>query len=154
MFLVSVGGPFLIWNFFYIWELVSTSWWKNFVSNIVAGYTVPNKTLILCLSQLEQMQWNTVCLVWVVSRPDIHYTVYKQKQGGDNSNIKSGPIFHCGWTFCQISRQFFSRQHLTLPAGPASLHRRTQSMFLYGQSWFSSKQRHAGSLDAQLRGAE
>ena len=111
-------------------------------------------------SKLKVAHRNRSCQCWsrcnerFFSRPDIHYTVYKQKQGGDNSNIKSGPIFHCGWTFCQISRQFFSRQHLTLPAGPASLHRRTQSMFLYGQSWFSSKQRHAGSLDAQLRGAE
>ena len=41
-------------------------------------------------------------------------------------------------------------QHLTLPAGPASLHRRTQSMSLYGhaawdkctavESWFNSQQ--------------
>ena len=32
-------------------------------------------------------------------------------------------------------------QHLTLPAAPASLHRRTQSVFLYGHSWFNSQQR-------------
>ena len=35
-------------------------------------------------------------------------------------------------------------QHMTLPAGPASLHRRTQSMSLYvwiGHSWFNSQLR-------------
>ena len=30
-------------------------------------------------------------------------------------------------------------QHLTLPAGPASLHHHAQSMSLYGQSWFTSQ---------------
>ena len=30
-------------------------------------------------------------------------------------------------------------QHLTLPVGPASLHRCTQSMSLYGHSWFNSQ---------------
>ena len=38
------------------------------------------------------------------------------------------------------SRQCTS-QHLTLPAGLASLHRRTQSMSLYGHSWFNSQRR-------------
>ena len=32
-------------------------------------------------------------------------------------------------------------QHLTLPAGPASLHRCTQSMSLFGYSWFNSQRR-------------
>ena len=35
-------------------------------------------------------------------------------------------------------------QQLTLHAGPASLHRRTQSMSLYGHSWFNSLRRRAG----------
>ena len=34
-----------------------------------------------------------------------------------------------------------ANMHLTLPAGPASLHRRTQSMSLYGHSRFNSQQR-------------
>ena len=39
----------------------------------------------------------------------------------------------------------FCYQHLTLSAGPAKLHRRTQSMsFLYGHCWFHSQQRRAG----------
>ena len=37
-------------------------------------------------------------------------------------------------------------QHLTLPTGPASLHRRTQSMSLSGHSWFNSQRRRAGPL--------
>ena len=38
----------------------------------------------------------------------------------------------------------FCYQHLTLSAGPAKLHRRTQSMSLYGHCWFHSQQRRAG----------
>ena len=36
-------------------------------------------------------------------------------------------------------------QHLILPAGPASLYRRTQSMSLYGHSWFNSQRRCVAS---------
>ena len=32
---------------------------------------------------------------------------------------------------------------LPMPAGPASLRRRTQSMSLYGQSWFNSQRRRS-----------
>ena len=34
--------------------------------------------------------------------------------------------------------QYCTCHHLTLPAGPVSLHRQTQSMFLYGHSWLNS----------------
>ena len=33
-----------------------------------------------------------------------------------------------------------TNQHLNLPAGLASLHRRTQCMSLYNQSWLNSQQ--------------
>ena len=37
-----------------------------------------------------------------------------------------------------LSALYYSR-HLTLPAGPESLHRHTQIMPLYGHSWFNSQ---------------
>ena len=53
---------------------------------------------------------------------------------------------------CLLSA-LYTCQHLTLPAGPASFHRRTQSMSLYGhaactvvESWFNFQQRRVDPL--------
>ena len=43
--------------------------------------------------------------------------------------------------FWALGNVHCTSQHLTLPAGPASLHRSTQSMSLYDLSWFNFQQR-------------
>ena len=55
------------------------------------------------------------------------------------------------WANSQPCSRHCICQHLTLPAGPASLHRRTHSMSLYGHGGFNSQRRppplsHLGML--------